>query len=205
MSLPVSRPTPVARYNTPAIVLHWLVAAVIIITIVAGLSAARADDSDVRRLVDLHKSLGLTAFGLVILRVLWRLAHKPPPLPDTYSPLERIGAHGAHGILYALMVLLPLTGYIHDSAWSLAATHPIVLYGLVHFPRIGFIEALDPAIKDKVHAIFSAAHVYLGYALYGLLALHLLGVAKHHALDHEAELQRMLPAPYERPDPEDKT
>ena len=63
----------------------------------------------------------------------------------------------------------------------------------------GFIEDLDPATKERVHAIFSDAHLYLGYALYALLALHLLGVAKHHMFDHEAELQRMIPGRRDEP------
>ena len=200
MSVDVSRPEPVARYNTVAMTLHWVVASFLVVNIAVGLAAANADDANVRSLVDLHKSLGLTALGLVILRILWRLANKPPPLPNAYPKAERVGAHAAHFLLYAVMLLLPLTGYIHDSAWKLAATHPIVLYGLVQFPRIGFIVALDPATKEQLHSIFSAAHVYLGYALYGLVALHLLAVAKHHAIDHEEELQRMLPATYRRPD-----
>ena len=66
--------------------------------------------------------------------------------------------------------------------------------------RPDFTAELDPATKEQIHGIFSAAHVYLGYALYALVALHLLAVAKHHAIDHEDELQRMLPATYRRPD-----
>ena len=188
------------RYNTTAIVLHWLVAAMLLIAVFAGLLAAQADDSEVRRLVDMHKSLGLTLLGLVTLRILWRLAHRPPPLPPGYPKRDRIVSHVVHAALYVIMLALPVTGYIHDSAWKLAASHPIVLYGLVPFPRIGWIENLAPASKEQVHSIFSAAHVYIGYALYALVGLHLLGVAKHHVVDHEEELQRMLPAPYQPPD-----
>jgi cytochrome b561 len=200
MSVEVLHPEPVARYNRVAMTLHWVVASLLVVNIAVGLAAANADDANVRSLVDLHKSLGLTALGLIILRILWRLANRPPPLPSAYPKVERLGAHTAHFLLYAVMLLLPLTGYIHDSAWKLASTHPIVLYGLVHFPRIGLIESLDPVTKEHVHSIFSAAHVYLGYLLYALVALHLLGVAKHHAIDHENELQRMLPPTYKRPD-----
>ena len=189
----VSSPRPIRRYNTTAIVLHWVVAALIVINIVAGLAGGNDKNPNVREIVNFHKSIGLTVLGLVVLRILWRMAHKPPPLPDTYSTTEKRGAHVAHYTLYALILALPLTGYIHDSAWSKAAQNPIVLYGLVHFPRIGLIEHLDPATKEQVHAIFSAAHTYLGYALYALLALHILGVVKHHAIDREPELQRMIP------------
>ena len=184
---------PIRRYNTTAIVLHWVVAALIVIGIVAGLAGMNDKNPDVRSIIDFHKSIGLTLLGLVALRILWRLANKPPPMPAAYSPGERRLAHVAHGLLYAVILLLPVTGYIHDSAFKLAAQHPIKLYGLVPFPRIGFIEHLDPATKEQVHAVFFAAHVWLGYALYALLALHLLAVAKHHMIDHESELQRMLP------------
>lgn len=184
---------PVRRYNRTAMILHWLVAALLLVNVVYGLEAAGADDAHVRPLIEMHKSIGLTLFGLVLLRILWRLGHKPPPLPRRYPAYERKGAHLAHVLLYAVMLLLPLTGYIHDSAWKLAATHPIQLYGLVPFPRIGFVESLPAASKEEVHSVFGAAHVWLGYALYALFALHIAGVLKHHAIDRESELSRMLP------------
>ena len=167
---------------------------------VYGLEAANADDAHVRPLIEMHKSIGLMLLGLVLLRVLWRLGHKPPPLPPSYPAYERKGAHLAHLLLYAVMLLLPLTGYIHDSAWKLGASHPIELYGLVPFPRIGVVEHLAAGPKEQVHALFGAAHVWLGYALYALFALHIAGVLKHHAIDHESELSRMLPGGYRRPE-----
>lgn len=193
--------TRVARYNTTAMVLHWLVAALILINIFVGYLAVSNDKTpDGARLMANHKSFGLTVLGLVILRILWRWAHKPPPLPARYSKAEQHAAHAAHLALYAVMLALPLTGYIHDSAWKEALAHPIVLYGFLHFPRLAWIKTLDPAVKEQVHSAFGAAHVYLGYVLYGLLALHLAGVAKHQAFDSEPELERMLPAGYEPPE-----
>ncbi len=191
---------PVRRYNRTAMILHWLVAALLLVNVVYGLEAANADDAHVRPLIDMHKSIGLTLLGLVALRILWRLGHKPPPMPSRYPALERKGAHFAHLLLYAVMLLLPLTGYIHDSAWKLAASHPIELYGLVPFPRIGFVEHLAAGPKEQVHSLFGAAHVWLGYALYALFALHIAGVLKHHAIDHESELSRMLPGGHRRPE-----
>lgn len=194
------RAAPVARYDRIAMTLHWVVAVLIVVGVVAGLAAANADDANVRALVDFHKSIGLTALGLIVLRILWRLSHKPPPLPRSYPKLEKTGAHAAHFALYAVMLLLPLTGYIHDSAWRGAATHPIVLFGLIPFPRIGFIETLGLATKDLVHEAFSAIHTYLGYILYALVALHIGGALKHQWVDREKELQRMLPAGRHRSD-----
>ena len=191
---------PVRRYNRTAMILHWLVAALLLVNVVYGLEAANADDAHVRPLIDMHKSIGLTLLGLVALRILWRLGHKPPPMPARYPAYERKGAHLAHLLLYAVILLLPLTGYIHDSAWKLAASHPIELYGLVPFPRIGFVEHLAAGPKEQVHSLFGAAHVWLGYALYALFALHIAGVLKHHAIDHESELSRMLPGGTRRPE-----
>ena len=190
---------PVKRYNRTAMILHWLVAALILINVIYGLKAASADDAHVRPLVDMHKSIGLTILGLVLLRIFWRLGHKPPPLPRSYSRFDRIAAHTAHAALYAVILLLPLSGYLHDSAWNGGATHPLILFGVLHFPRMPIIKSFDPATKHYLHNLFGAVHVYIGYVLYGLVALHLIGVAKHHAIDHEAELSRMLPPGYQPP------
>jgi cytochrome b561 len=64
--------------------------------------------------------------GLVLLRILWRATHRPPAMPGSFGALERFAAHAAHGALYVLMVLLPLSGWMHDSAWKDAGTHPDV-------------------------------------------------------------------------------
>lgn len=188
-----SSPDGVDRYGAVAIAFHWSVALLLVGAVAAGLLAANADDAHVRALVDLHKSFGLTALVLILARVAWRATHRPPDLPGRYARWERRLAHGAHLALYAVIVALPVTGYIHDSAWKLAASHPIVLFGLFEVPRIGVIQNLDPQTKEWIHSTFSAAHTYLGYALYVLVALHLLGVVKHHLVDREPELARMLP------------
>ena len=184
---------PVRRYNRTAMLLHWLVAALILVNVVLGLAATQADDAHVRPLIDAHKSFGLTVLGLVLLRIFWRLSHKPPPLPRSYPRIERLGAHAAHAALYLVILLLPLSGYLHDSAWTAGAAHPLVMFGVLHVPRMPIIKSFDPATKDYLHTLFGAAHLYIGFVLYGLVALHLLGVLKHHLWDHESELSRMLP------------
>ena len=193
MIVPTTHDPPVARYNRTAMTLHWLVAALIFVNVFYGLAAASADDAHVRPLVDMHKSIGLTVLGLVLLRIFWRLGHKPPPMPASYPRVEKAGAHAAHIALYAIILLLPLSGYLHDSAWTGAASHPLILFGFLHFPRMPIIKSFDPATKDHLHALFGAAHVTIGYVLYGLVALHLAGVIKHHVFDHESEISRMLP------------
>ncbi len=181
------------RYGGVAIALHWLIALIIAANVALALSVDLLPDSAVRPVIDLHKSLGITVLGLVILRLLWRLSHRPPALPVKYSPWERISAHGVHYLLYALMLALPLSGWMHDSAWRDASTHPMHLFGLFEWPRIQFIMTLPAAFKEELHTRFGEWHTWLGYGLYGLFALHVGGALKHQWFDGEAELQRMLP------------
>jgi cytochrome b561 len=179
------------RYTRTAVVLHWLVAALIVANVALALSADSLPDDWVRPVIDAHKSTGITVLGLVLLRILWRIGHRPPPLPRTYRRWERFAAHAAHGVLYALMLLLPISGWMHDSAWRDAATHPMHLFGLVPWPRIGFIERIEPITKERLHDLFGAFHTAFGYILYGLLALHVGGALKHQFIDRERELERM--------------
>ena len=186
-------PTIPERYTRVAIALHWLIAVLMILNIVLILTAERFPDEWVRPVIDTHKSLGITVLGLVIVRLLWRATHKPPAMPGTFSRLERFAAHAVHGLLYLLMILLPLSGWMHDSAWKDAATHPMQLFGLVPWPRIGWITGVEPTLKESLHDAFGALHTWAGYVLYVAFALHVLGALKHQFMDGEKELQRMLP------------
>lgn len=85
MTVPVPYRARIQRYNATAMVLHWLVAALILVAVLAGLPAANSKGAEAQRLVDTHKAVGLTLLGLVVLRILWRMVHKPPPLPGAYS------------------------------------------------------------------------------------------------------------------------
>ncbi len=173
--------------------LHWLVAILIFANLALVWTVDWFPDGLVRPIIDTHKSIGITVLGLALLRVLWRLSHRPPPLPPSYPRLERAGAHAAHLLLYLLILGLPISGWIHDSAFKDAAAHPLRLFGLVPWPRIAPIMALDPATKERVHALWFQIHGWLAYALYALVALHVLGALKHQFIDRHAELDRMLP------------
>ena len=179
------------RYNRLAIVLHWLVAALMALNVALVLPIDLFPESWGRPIIDTHKSIGITVLGLALLRLLWRLSHAPPPLPAGYRRWERLASRLAHGVLYALMFALPLSGWMHDSAWKDAATHPMKLYGLVPWPRIAWITGIDPARKEQLHQLFGSWHTALGYVLYLLVALHLAGALKHQFIDKEPELQRI--------------
>lgn len=178
------------RYSSIAITLHWLVAIGIIANVALAWIWPVAPDEQVRPLINLHKSVGITVLGLAILRLLWRLGHRPPALP-AYQPWEVTLSHITHILLYVIIFTMPLTGWIMDSAWDKAAENPMYLFGLFEWPRIGFITAFDPATKKMIHDGFGEAHEIAAKIVYALFVLHVAGALKHQFLDGKRELQRM--------------
>jgi cytochrome b561 len=179
------------RYSNIAIILHWLIAAMITLNVALILTVDSWPDDWVRPVIDTHKSLGITVLGLALMRMLWRIGNRPPPMPRSYAEWEVAGSKIAHLAMYALIVALPLSGWMHDSAWKDAATHPMKLFGVVPWPRIGAIMSLAPDIKEPLHTQFGALHVWLSYLLYLLVALHIAAALKHQWVDRQPELQRM--------------
>ncbi len=192
-AVPFDRAPVAGRYTRTAMMLHWLIAVGILCNIALALSADHVPDDWVRPMIDTHKSIGITVLGLALLRILWRIGHRPPELPRAFPRWERGAAHAAHVLLYVLMIGLPVSGWLHDSAWKDAATHPMSLFHVVPWFRLGFIMDLPPALKEHLHDVFGAFHTWFGYVLYGVLALHILGALKHELIDRESVLRRMLP------------
>ena len=182
---------PVTRYSTPAIVLHWVIAILIFVNIGLAWTWPYVGEASVRPLINNHKSIGITVLGLVLLRILWRIAHRPPDLPAHHQRWERTAAHWTHGILYVLIVAMPLSGWIMDSAYKDAATHPNFYFGLFEWPRIGWIMALDPETKKRVHDVGGAMHSFIAWPIYALVALHIAGALKHQFVDRDREIGRM--------------
>lgn len=182
-----------ARYTRLAMVFHWVIAVLITINVALVLTVDALPDTFERPVINLHKSIGLTVLGLAIMRLLWRLTHPAPAFPPGYALWERKSAHAAHIVLYVLIFLMPITGWIHDSAWKGAPTHPLNLFGVIPWFRIGIIAHQDPATKEQIHSLFSAIHSSLAYVLYAMVAVHVAGALKHQFLDRQPELQRMWP------------
>ena len=182
-----------AKYTRTAMALHWLVTVLISINLVLIWIVDWLPDERIRLTIDTHKSIGITVLGLAILRLLWRYTHRPPELPGHYARWERRASHAAHMLLYVLIFLMPLSGWMSDSAWKDAATHPMRLFGLVPWPRISWITEIEPVLKETLHDVFGAVHAYTSYVLYALLFAHIAGALKHQFLDKDPELQRMWP------------
>ena len=186
-------PISAGRYTGIAMLLHWLVAALIIGNVALIWTVNWVPEDQVRAVIDTHKSLGITVLGLAVLRLLWRFANPPPAMPAGTARWEKRFAHVAHWALYLLIFALPISGWLHDSAWKDAATHPMYLFGLFEWPRIAAVAGHNAVAQDRLHDQLGSLHIWLGYGLYALFGLHIAGALKHQFIDGHAELQRILP------------
>jgi len=182
------------RYTSVAVTLHWLVAFGILYNLWNGwwfdsLEAAQPDK--IRAAVDFHKSVGITVLGLVALRILWKIGH-PGPLPmGTLKPWERMLSAAVHHTLYLLMVIVPLAGWLHDSAWKGAPSHPMLLFGKIPWFRLPLFGGMSDASKDFWHDKLGMVHTLTAYVLIGALMLHIAGALKHQFLDRQPQFRRM--------------
>lgn len=171
------------RYTTTAISLHWLAALLIFATFPLGVYAHELALSPLKlKLVSYHKWLGVTIFLLTVARLAWRMKHTPPPLPETIPLWQQRAAHGLHLLLYTLLFAIPLTGWLMSSAKGF----PVVYLGLVQLP--------DLVGKDKaLGELLTTVHQTLNFGLLVLVGMHIAAALKHHFIEHDATLRRMLP------------
>ncbi len=178
---------PIPGYKPMAVALHWVIAALIAAQLGLGwyMNEVLPDHSPAQEQIEhIHISLGLTLMLVVAVRVLWRLANRPPALPDGLSRWEKTLAHLVHGALYALMVVIPLSG------WALVSGRgrPIGFWG-ASWPAISGLNALS---RPELHQL-KHIHVFvLIWALVVVWALHVAGAFKHQ-FDGNPVLWRMAP------------
>jgi len=172
------------RYTTPAIVLHWLIALLIIATFTLGLVMTDIPGITPAKLkyFNWHKWAGVTVLLLATLRLLWRLLRHPPAYADGMPAWQRGAAHGLHWLLYLLMFAVPLSGYFY----SLASGYPIVWFGVLELP---VLMGPDPALKP----VLKEVHYWLNMLLAGLVGLHVAAALKHLFVDRDGVMARMLP------------
>lgn len=179
------------KYTRVAVLLHWLIATLIVVNVLLVWTVDLFPEAWGRPIIDTHKSIGITVLGLALMRVLWRLTHRPPALPAAYPQWQHRAAHAVHLLLYVVMIALPVSGWLHDSAWKDAASHPMRLFGLFEWPRIAAIANVEPVAKESLHDAFGEVHELFGFLLYGLYVLHVGAALKHQFRDRFPELQRM--------------
>lgn len=173
-----------AQWGWVSIGLHWLSFVLIIGLMVIGLLLDELPKSPKYILVfNLHKSTGLTVLALTVLRLTWRLL-SPAPAAVAGTPRWQDGiAKLTHGAMYALLLAMPLSGWLYDSASGL---RPLKWFGLFKVPKL---SGIDPDIK----AFALQSHEYLFYALASLLLVHAAAALFHHYRLHDLTLVRMWP------------
>lgn len=186
------------RYSTVAIWLHWLIAIAIVWNIWIGIwmvDAVNQPESQAAayQAFQFHKSLGLTILVLAIVRLIWRFSHPAPPLPEAMPGWLKASARAAHWIFYALMILIPLAGWLYVSTgWSSKTDAPFDIptmwFGLFHWPHIPGVSGMKELAGGAIEM-----HELLAWSMVALLVLHIAAALKHHFVDRDHVLATMLP------------
>lgn len=171
------------RWGLVSKTFHWLIALIILSLFGLGLWMVELSYYDpwYRKAPHLHKSLGVIVMSLMVLRLVWRVVSPAPKPLATHKPWEHYLAHGVHIILYILVFSIGITGYLISTADGRA----IDVFGIISIPSMGmFIE--------RQEEFAGWIHWGLAWTLMGFVGLHVIGAIKHHFIDKDSTLVRML-------------
>lgn len=171
------------RYGAVAQLLHWLVAALIVAIFCVGLYMVELKMSPAKlRLFSYHKWIGVTIFAFALLRVGWRLYRPPPPLPAPLPAWQVRASEISHRLLYLLILAVPLSGWLMSSAKGFQT----VYFGVLPIP-----DVLDK--NADLGKWLETVHWALNKSLLGVVIIHIAAALKHHFIDRDGVLLRMLP------------
>lgn len=181
----------VDTYSKVARWLHWIIAILIIGLLIVGLLMMKIprENTDLRIFVfGWHKSFGILVLVLSILRLFWRLGHKPPTLPTHMPNWEKMAAHGTHVAFYIFMIAMPMVG------WAITSTsrYPSKIFQVIPLPSLPGLGDLGEK-RAQAHEFFENAHEKLAYLAIALIVLHVGAALKHHFSDKDDVLARMIP------------
>ncbi len=170
-------------YGWVSIVLHWLIAGAVLGLFALGLWMVELDyyDAWYHRAPDLHKGTGVLLLGVMLLRLAWRCGNRQPRLPGT--SLQQGLATAMHRALYGVLFAVMVSGYLVSTADG----RPVEVFGLVDLPAT--LSGIDR--QEDIAGVF---HKVLAMIMIGLTSLHALAALKHHLIDHDRTLLRMLSA-----------
>lgn len=173
----------ILAYTRTAIALHWLMAALIFVAFPVGIIAHEmALSPDKLRLMSYHKWLGVTIFALLLVRLFWRYTHTPQPMVEFMPRWQQMAASVVHVLLYVLLLAIPVSGWLMSSAKGFQTVY------------LGVLPLPDLLHKDKMVAdILSEVHEVLNFTLLSLVIVHILAAFKHHLIDKDDTLKRMVP------------
>lgn len=171
------------KYGALAQLFHW---AIVVLVITQFVLAQRADDLPrgpaLIATLALHKSVGITIFALAILRLIWRWLNPVPPMPSSAPRWQQYAARVSHFALYSLLLLMPLFGWLMSSARNF----PVSWFGQFTLP-----DLIGP--DERAYEFFHEGHEFLAQVLFFLAILHAAAALKHHFIDRDDVLMRMLP------------
>lgn len=175
--------TPV-DFSSPTKFFHWLIAVIVILMLSGGFFLEDIPKQYAGVAFMMHKSIGLSILALMILRLLWILHAGRPPLPGTVRPWERILSRIVQYGFYLFLILMPVSGWV----MSVAAGRVPTFFGLFNVPM--------PWITPNEHFsnVMFSVHQVIAWTLIVLVVLHVSGALKHHFIDRDDVLRKMLPA-----------
>lgn len=171
------------RYTRTAIALHWLMALMILVSFCVGLYMHDLPLSPTKlKIYSWHKWTGVTIALLLLVRIGWRIGHRPPAMVAGMPQWQRVAAAGTHHMLYLLMLAIPLTGWLMSSALGFQT----VYFGVLPIP--------DLLAKDReLGELLKTVHMALNFSMAALVVVHAAAALKHHYVDRDDTLARMLP------------
>lgn len=169
------------KYGPAAVTLHWIVALVLSAALVIAWVLPRKSAPGYEAMLDLHKSVGILVLALVVPRLLWRLGNPVAPAASL-TPIEAWLSHITHWALYAIMLLIPLTGYLYASAEG------------QHLDFFGWFTLASPLGSARaISRPMEFVHKTGQYAIYAVVGLHVAAALYHHFVKRDGVLRRMLP------------
>lgn len=173
------------KYHLTSRILHWLMSLLIFGLLGLGIYMADFLPSDATnkfQIYDLHKSFGVMVLILVFIRIFNRFLHPAPTLPQGLPAIEKFASHVAHILLYVLMLVIPLSGYLMSNSYGFA----------VHFFTIEMPNLIST--NPQIGRIFAKTHKFAAYGLIATIGLHVGGALKHRFFDKPENdvLKRML-------------
>jgi cytochrome b561 len=171
------------RYTRTAVTLHWIIALLIFATFPLALYMTGLHLSPLKlRLYAYHKWIGMIVLMLAVIRIYWRITHRPPAMPEHMVKWEKLAAHAMHHALYLLILIVPVTGWMMSSAKGF----PVVLFGVLPLPDL---VGKNKELGDLLQGI----HEVLNYIMLGLVIAHIAAALKHHFIERDDILKRMVP------------
>ncbi|MGH8820325.1 MAG: cytochrome b [Rhodoferax sp.] len=169
------------RYTRTTIVLHWFIGIALLAQLAFGWIVSEIPRHTPARgyYVNLHKSVGITLGILILLRLAWRLTHRPPAMPSFMEKWQRLAALATHRLLYVLMVAMPTLGYVASNF----SEHGVKFFG----------HPLPPWGPDlpAVYKLLNGAHIVCAYVLATVIALHVLAALQHAVIKRDGIFWRI--------------